>query len=450
MKAAPEFPAAADLATGSGADNLRPVARAVREQVVGWRPGRFEFALGGIAALGGVIRVLWIELAPFRPHGLIIDETYYHRVANFLADGAGYISPYAFDAGQTLPTAEKTPLYPLLLALESKLGGSSFHAHQMMGAVLGGAAIVLLGLLAKRIGGAALGLIAAALVALNPELWKWDSQVLSEPLYAPLVVLVLLAAYRLRDGMTIGRGAVLGTAVGLAALTRPEGLIYLPLLVLLVLFWGRRSAVKPALVMCAACALVMTPWIVRNWSAFDRPLISNQSAETIAGANCPTTYYGIGIGFWDVTCIRPAGTVTQNEAERAAAQKATGVRYAGDHLDRLPLVVLARIGRTWGFFRPVATTLDTTVGWVLLVLALPGLVILLRRRVPVAILLLPPAVVTISSAIGFGWLRFRFGADLALMVLAAVTVEAAAIYLMTMVARRRSSLPPSVPADPVG
>jgi hypothetical protein len=238
--------------------------------------------------------------------------------------------------------------------------------------------------------------------------------------------------------MTIGRAVVLGAAIGLAGLTRPEALIYVPLLAVLLLVWRRRSAVRPVLAMCVVCALVMAPWVVRNWSAFGRPLISNQSAETIAGANCPTTYYGIGIGFWDVTCIRPPGTVLENEADRAAAQKATGVRYAGHHLSRLPLVVLARIGRTWGFFRPVATPLDTTVGWVLLVLALPGLAILRRRRVPVAILLLPAAVVTIASAISFGWLRYRFGADVALIVLAAVTVEAATGLLVAAAARRRA------------
>jgi 4-amino-4-deoxy-L-arabinose transferase-like glycosyltransferase len=410
----------------------------VAKRIAGWRQARFELALAAIAALGGLIRIAWIERAPFRPGGLIVDETYYHRVANFIADGAGYISPYAFDAGHALPTAEKPPLYPLLLALESKVGGSSFHAHQLLGAVLGAAAVVILGLVARRIGGPRLALITAAIVALDPELWKWDSQVLSEPLYAPLTALVLLLAYRLSDRMTIGRAAVLGAAIGLAGLTRPEALIYVPLLAVLLLVWRRRSAARPVLTMCVVCALVMAPWVVRNWSAFGRPLISNQSAETIAGANCPTTYYGIGIGFWDVTCIRPPGTVLENEADRAAAQKATGVRYARHHLTRLPLVVLARIGRTWGFFRPVATPLDTTVGWVLLVLALPGLAILRRRRMPVAILLLPAAVVTIASAISFGWLRYRFGADVALIVLAAVTVEAATGLLVAAAARRRA------------
>jgi hypothetical protein len=184
--------------------------------------------------------------------------------------------------------------------------------------------------------------------------------------------------------------------------------------------------------MCAACALVMAPWVIRNWSAFDRPVVSNQSAETIAGANCPTTYYGIGIGFWDVRCLTPIGTVTQNEAERGAAQKAKGLRYARDHLGRAPLVLAARIGRTWGFFRPVATSLNKVEAWVLLALAIPGLILLRRRGAPTAILLLPAAVVTIASALSFGWLRYRFGADIALTVFAAATVEMA----LVSVARR--------------
>ncbi|HEY0632809.1 MAG TPA: glycosyltransferase family 39 protein [Thermoleophilaceae bacterium] len=388
-----------------------------------------------MAALGGLIRALWIEYAAFKPSGLIIDEQYYHRVANFVAHGMGFISPAAFDAGARLPSAEKPPLYPLLLALESKLGFSSFHAHRLLGVLLGMAGIVLVALVAKRIGGTRLALVAAALVALDPVLWKWDSQVLSEPLYAPLLALVLLAAYAFRERPTVRRGALLGGAIGLAALTRPEALFFVPLLIVPFAVWQRRAAVKPLAAMCAVCALVLAPWVIRNWSAFDRPMMSNQSAETIAGANCPTTYGGIGIGFWDVRCIRPVGSVTQDEADRASAQKATGLRYARHHLGRVPLVVMARIGRTWGFFRPVATGLDEAVAWILLALALPGLVILVRRRAPVAILLLPAVVVTIASALSFGWLRYRFAADIAFLLLAAVTVEAA---LLRAVPRLRS------------
>ncbi|HVI17102.1 MAG TPA: glycosyltransferase family 39 protein, partial [Gaiellales bacterium] len=377
----------------------------------------------------------WTELAAFTPGGLIVDENYYHRVANFVAHGMGYISPAAFDAGHSLPSAEKPPLYPLLLALETKLGGSSFHSHRLLGALLGAATIVLLGLVARRIGGPRLGLIAAALIAVNPVLWRWDSQVLSEPLYAALLALLLLTACWERERPGVRQSALLGVVVGLAGLTRPEALIFAPLLALLMLVWDRRAAVVPVAAMCAACAAVMAPWVIRNWSAFDRPLISNQSGETIAGANCPTTYHGIGIGFWDVRCLTPIGSVTQDEAERVGAQRAKGLRYARDHLGRVPLVLTARVGRTWGFFRPIATDLQVTVAWVLLVLAIPGFVLLRRRGASLAILLLPAAVVTIASVLTFGWLRYRFGADIALTVLAAATVEAALVFLAGKVAR---------------
>jgi hypothetical protein len=68
-------------------------------------------------------------------------------------------------------------------------------------------------------------------------------------------------------------------------------------------------------------------------------------------------------------------------------------------------------------------------------LAVPGVLLLRRRGASVAILLLPAAVVTIASALSFGWLRYRFGADIAFIVLAAVTVEA---VLVRAVPRLRS------------
>jgi hypothetical protein len=109
----------------------------------------------------------------------------------------------------------------------------------------------------------------------------------------------------------------------------------------------------------------------------------------------------------------------------------------------VPLVVLARIGRTWGFFRPIAPRLNEVVAWVLLVLAVPGLILLRRRGAPTAILLLPAAVVTIASALSFGWLRYRFGADIALTVFAAVTVEAALVWTATRVQPGRWRASPS-------
>jgi 4-amino-4-deoxy-L-arabinose transferase-like glycosyltransferase len=389
--------------------------------------GRFHLLLGAIAGVGFFIRVLWTHTHGLVQNGLLVDQTYYHRVANFVANGDGYINPAAFDAGFRRATADKPPLYPLALALETKLGGGGVDAHRYLGALLGTATIVMLGLLARHLGGNALGLLVAALGALNPQLWVVDSQMLSETLYGPLLVLVLLLAYRLREQPSLRRGAALGAALGLATLTRPEG-IAIGVLIGLVLLWKQRRLALPGVAMAAAvCVLLIAPWSIRNWIVFDRPVfLSQQSAENVGGANCDAAYYGRDIGLWRVDCLKPVLPLSLNEAVRVAAVKKTGTEYIKDHLARVPVVVLARIGRSWGFFRPHTATLERVVGWVLLVLALIGGWVAARRRgVAVGILLVPAVVVTLTSAAQFGWLRYRYSTNLAFLVLAGFAVLAA-------------------------
>jgi hypothetical protein len=62
--------------------------------------------------------------------------------------------------------------------------------------------------------------------------------------------------------------------------------------------------------------------------------------------------------------------------------------------------------------------------WVLLPLAVVGVLVLVRRRVGVWPLLSPAVVVVITTALTYGQQRFRSGAEPAIVVLAAVTVAA--------------------------
>src|SRR3954451_328672 len=121
----------------------------------------FWIVLAALAALGGAARLIWIVGRTWNPNGLIVDSLYYHRVANFVAAGQGFISPDALDHGHTIPTAEKAPLYPLVLAFESKLGATGIEAHRLLGVALGMAGIVLVGILGRRRAGPAVGLVAA-------------------------------------------------------------------------------------------------------------------------------------------------------------------------------------------------------------------------------------------------------------------------------------------------
>jgi hypothetical protein len=150
-----------------------------------------------------------------------------------------------------------------------------------------------------------------------------------------LVAVALLAAYRLVEAPGTGRGVVLGAVVGLAALTRGEGLLLLPLLLLPVM--RRPRAVRTAVIVCLAFVVTIGPWTARNWIVFDRSaLVATEGGETLAGANCHASYYGGRIGTWQVSCFHvSSGSDPRHFNEAAALDEAgrEGVRYARDHVD---------------------------------------------------------------------------------------------------------------------
>jgi hypothetical protein len=121
-----------------------------------------------------------------------------------------------------------------------------------------------------------------------------------------------------------------------------------------------------------------------------------------------------------------------NEAERLNAVGHDGVDYAKGHLGRLPVVLAARFGRTWSLYDtfPVpegrsatVTAIGVVAFFVLVPLAVYGLVLLRRRQVPVWILVAPFVTVTLTTLLAYGALRFRQSAELPLAVLAAVAID---------------------------
>ena len=75
-------------------------------------------------------------------------------------------------------------------------------------------------------------MLAAFLAAIYPNLWINDGLILSESLYAALMGIVILAAYQFWKVPSLRTSALLGLSVGVATLTRSEGLLLLPGLVL--------------------------------------------------------------------------------------------------------------------------------------------------------------------------------------------------------------------------
>ena len=124
------------------------------------------------------------------------------------------------------------------------------------------------------------------------------------------------------------------------------------------------------------------------------------------------------------------------------------IEYTKDHIQRLPLVVAARVGRLWGLFKPGQTTAfdwwiegrgraPTWIGlfayYAMIPFGIYGLVVMRRRRLPILPLLALVAIATFAAAITFGVTRYRAPAEVAIVLAAAVGIDAAWRRLRTPV-----------------
>jgi 4-amino-4-deoxy-L-arabinose transferase-like glycosyltransferase len=420
------------------------------------RRPRFGTALGLIAAAGLAARLVYALVVM---HDVPVggDGLEFHILANQLASGDGYIQPLIVSPAH-VPTADKPPLYPLLLALPSLLGWKTLVAHRVVSCLMGAALVVGVGLIGRRVGGERVGLLAAAIAGLYPALVVLDGSVRSESLYAPLIAFLLLAAYRLVDRPTVWRAVAVGALIGLAMLTRSEAaLLGVLLLVLAARRLPRGSRAWPSATVVVVAVLVVTPWLARNWTQYDRPLLSTNEGSLLYGANCHAAYYSGQIGSWP--CY-PRLTVTpgRDEAHVSSELRSTGLRYAGDHASRLPAVAAVRVLRTFDLWSPNrATRLEADIGnrdltiyrigvaiyYLLAPLAVAGALILRRRREPLGLLLAPLALVVVVSIVGYGTPRFRVPLEIPLVVLAAVALEAVASARGARAARSPAGVPRS-------
>jgi 4-amino-4-deoxy-L-arabinose transferase-like glycosyltransferase len=403
----------------------------------------FARRLVGLAAGGFVLRAVFaLAVAPdsLTRSG---DPRFFHLAANLLADGHGYIAPLPFlEHGSTIASTEHPPLWSAMLAVFSAVGGRSYAAHQLVACAVGGATIVCAGLLGRRAGSSRAGLLACG-VAVYPVFVAMDGSLMSEPPYALAIALCLVLAFRLIDRPTSRRAAVLGLAIGLAALVRGEALGLLVVLLVPVALQIRQLRLTAVVV--GVALITVAPWIVRNSLATDRlTLISTEDGAVIAGANCDLTYRGRDLGYWHSACVGLRGD--GNSARRAQRLRRQGLDYARDHAGRLPAVEGVRLLRTFGLWQPKrhvffaegrelpGRLLAVVAVWVVLALGLAGAWALRKRPGTLAILLAPVVLAVGTTLIAFGYPRFRYAADVVLIVLAAALLD----RLAAQAALRRS------------
>ena len=413
---------------------------------------RFRTALLLILVVAAGVRTTFILAVARHDTKSFYDAGYYELQARQLGKGHGYDVPFEFLPGhphRSLPAADHPPLtvftiLPVIvtgdrLGLAESTTQLAVRFEMMLIGLFG---VVLMALLARRLAGETAGLIAAAIAALYPYLWVNDTLIMSETLAVAAVVGALLLTLMLRERPTRARAVGLGLVCGAAALARAELILLAPLLGLPLLWAWRPRALRTRVATLALVAVgtvvVVGPWVGFNLSRFEDPtFISTNDGIAILGSTCDAVFSGNAIGLTNLTkCLpkhAPAGD--QSVVSRVYRQRAIDYINHGRR-GQFVKVVIARIGRDWGLYRPMdmpfineaegrprwLTTLGMWWYYPLLALAVVGVVLLRRRRVTIWPLVVPPVIVTVGALLSYGQTRFRVPAEPVIVVLAACTL----------------------------
>jgi 4-amino-4-deoxy-L-arabinose transferase-like glycosyltransferase len=415
---------------------------------------RQRLALGVIMAVGLAIRVAFVAVRQSKVVLTTGDAYWYHYQAKLLASGHGFIDPFQFyKDGVVAASADHPPGFILILAVADKLGIDSPQGQRYLMCLVGTLTIGAVGLLGRRVAGARVGLIAAGFAAVYPNFWINDGMLMVETFYMLAMTAALYFAYGVVRGA--GRAEVVGMSAALAAaaLVRPETLVLYPTLVLALVLLRKDQAWRERLLRVGLAALMpivaFGPWALYNQGRFAQPVpVSTGAGQTLAVGSCDYTYNGPHLGFYDIRCLREPQIDPPTERDptlRDDHYRRIARHYIRHHLEDVPRVAAARIGRIWHAYQigqgvrldgyiegrsggPPGSSLEAVWAavwsyYVLVALAVGGCVVLRRRRVPIYPLLAMAGLATFTAVTTFGVTRYRAAAEIAIVVLAAVAVD---------------------------
>ena len=394
----------------------------------------FARRLTAVVACGAVLRIVRFVFSKWNDPLLLNDSLYYSAQAQQLAHGVWFREVFVDQPG-----AEHGPLTSSLMALVS-WGDDPFNRQRMVTIVCGIATIAIIGLIARRVAGDRVALLAAALAALYPNLWISDGLVMSESVSCLVISLTLWALLRWTAHPTRGAACLVGAAAGFGALARSEVVLFVPAAALVMWLVGRRSGTRPLAHVIATTGValgVMLPWLIFNLVRFDEPvLLTTNEGPALLGANCDDTYSGPAQGGWSLACLfDPATRPNEDPSERSARQRHQALSYVRHHGGSVPGVVLKRVGRSFDLFalgdmvrgdageerEHWASWAGIASFWLLTPLAAFGAFV--TRRRDRAVLLIPVVIAVATTVMIYGGHRMRSSAEPSIVILAAIAID---------------------------
>jgi len=367
------------------------------------------------------------------------DQREYLSLARNLLDGRGL----QFWDGRFSATvwAFRTPGYPLFLAA----GGGNIRAARTVQALLDTSTVLAIFLLARSVapelGRQRLGLVAAALVAVNPYLIYFSGLILSETLFTAMLVwgMVLLVhggGGRDRSWRKTAVWLCGGGLLALSVLVRPSAIALPVVLGIVAAFVNRsnradfdpgrtgfRGPLLIGLTMGLLVVAALLPWGLRNHRILGRWVW----LDTSGGFTLYDGYNPAATGGSDQSFIQHDSALkTLSEVDRSDYLSHTAMEYVRDHPGRVWELVWLKLARTWSpmplsreYGRPIYRLIGLTYSlpfdvWIILGLwcgALP--------RSAKVFLIAPAIYLSAVHALTVGSLRYRMPAEGPMAIVAA-------------------------------
>jgi 4-amino-4-deoxy-L-arabinose transferase-like glycosyltransferase len=388
----------------------------------------------------------------------VSDAEEYDTYAWNMAQGHGYrgMSPDVADRNHT--TAYRPPGPSLLMAGVYSIVGHRYDAVRVIHCLLGTASILLVYLIARRVFGNAVALLAAAIYSLYPLAVLYATEIASEPLGVFLFLLFIEATLRFADRPTILGGMVAGSILGAGLLTRANLVLMLPLIVIWAIwqFRNQRAGLLRAALIPIVAVVALVPWTLRNYQVFGQviPFSTMGGSVLLQGNNSVVAsdpkLYGYNVWDTDIPEYREALQTAGNEVERDRQAKQFAIRWLKNNPDKWGFLLWHKFLRSWTpllIDNPSAAhRLIYLVSWgpilVLFVLALPPTLYLgLRYRHPVLLLHLAILHFVANSLIFFAYVRYRAPVDPLCIILASATLA----WIVYRIGYRQVGNPFSVP-----
>jgi 4-amino-4-deoxy-L-arabinose transferase-like glycosyltransferase len=389
--------------------------------------------LAVIALVAGVARVALLALTGAWGAPRLWE---YDDIARNILAGRGFV----YDHYGTEYRGFTTPGWPFVLAVLLRVGDYRLvQGVQALFCVLLGASAYLV---VRHAWSRRAGLLAGTLCVLHPGL-VYYSVVNSDPLplNAWLVFLIAAALLPLADDPRPAKALGPGALIGLSLLTRGTTLLLLPVAAVWLLFTaGWRRTAAPLAVLLLVPSVMVTPWLLRNWTAMGAPAMTSTGGEMLWWGNNPEASGGIeavdGRNMRDgmPPAVRAVLAASPRELVHDRAFRDEALRFIRTDPAAFAALLLRKLGQFW-WFGPFSgkeyprwfLALYKPLYALELILAMAGVVVAIRsrHRATAWLLLTVPLAISVFQSLFYVQGRHRWMVESFVLVFVAVAAARA-------------------------